>query len=34
MTDIAKIYGRKYRAISDIINGVTYNDIFWDKMNL
>jgi hypothetical protein len=27
MTDIAKIYNRKYRAISNIINGVTYNDI-------
>jgi hypothetical protein len=34
LTDIAKIYNRKTAAISDIVNGKSYTDIFWDKMNI
>lgn len=34
LTDIAKIYNRKKLAIYDIVNGKTYTDVFWDKMNI
>lgn len=34
LTDIAKSYNRKSSAISDIVNGKSYTDIFWNKMNI
>lgn len=34
LTYIAKLYNRKTSAITNIINGKSYTDIFWDKMNI